>query len=159
MPEQWYKGLPASGVAVLFLIGMYGWKSDTASGIERAWVSVMAISTAFGFWGLARALQTRGWVNDEQHRHPNLDYVGALSVAQTHTVTHACTLITTVALLVFGIVVAFSLPTHPNDPPARNAYILGACMITVGMVKTFLNIYLVYKREKLVKIVQEIGGD
>lgn len=159
MPETWYRRIPASGVTVLFLIGMYAWKSDTASGIERIWVSVMAISTAFGFWGLARALQTRGWVYDQKHSHPDLDYAGAISVAQTHTVTHVCTLITTFALLTFGIVVALTLPANPGGTVTRNGYILSLCMIVVGAVKTFLNIYLVYKREKLVRVVQEIGGD
>lgn len=158
MPSPWYRSLPASGLMCLVIVALWMWRSDTASGLERVWVGMMTISTGFGLWGLARALQTRGWVGDEQAAHPRLDYTAAVSVAQTHIVTHACILITTVCLLVFGAAVALTLPVNPGAPPTRNSYVLTIAMLVIGVTKTFLNIYLVYKRDRLVKVVQELGG-
>jgi hypothetical protein len=159
MPNPWYRSLPASGALLLLIVALWAWRSDTASGLERVWIGLMTVATGFGLWGLARALQTRGWVGDEQIRHPDLNYVSAVSVAQTHVVTHATTMITTFALLFFGVVVAFSAPVAPGAPPSRNSYVLTGTMLVIGVAKTFLNIYLVYKRDRLVRVVMEIGGD
>lgn len=158
MRDVW-KRLPPSGLVCLLIVGLWMWRSDTASGLERFWVGMMTISTGFGLWGLARALQTRDWVGDEQIRNPRGDYTNAFSVAQTHVVTHACTLVTTLALLVFGINQAITLPINPGRPPTRGTYVLTVAFLVVGVVKTFLNIYLVYKRDRLVQRVQELGGD
>lgn len=159
MPREWYRSLPASGLACLLVIALWMWRSDTASGLERAWVGMMTIAAGFGLWGLARAFQTSGWVGDEEARHPALDYSSARSVAQTHSVTHGCLLLTTLALLAFGLVAALTAPAHPTAPPTRTSYALTAALLLVGLTKTFLNIYLVYKRDRLVQVVSAIGGD
>lgn len=159
MPDRWYRSLPPSGLACVMVIALWAWRSDNASPLERIWIGLMTVATGFGLWGLARALQTRSWVDDEQVRNPHLNYASALSVAQTHVVTHAATMITTFALLFFGMVVAFSPPANPHAPVSRNSYVLTGTMLAIGIAKTFLNIYLVYKRDKLVSVVQQIGGD
>lgn len=159
MPSKWYKSLPPSGLACLLALGLYFWRSNNASGLERFWVWLMCVATGFGLWGLARALQTRGWVMDEQSRHPTLNYASASSVAQTHVVTHAVTMITTFGLLLFGLTVAFSPPQKPGNPLTRGQIVLTLTMLVIGFAKTYLNIYLVYKRDKLVQVVSELGGD
>jgi hypothetical protein len=141
------------------VVGLWVWRAETASGLERVWIGAMAISTGFALWGLARALQTRGWVDDEQHRNPRLDYAAARAVAQTHTVTHACILTSTVALLLFGLVAASVAPANPGARPSHVGLAFTAALLLVGAVKTFLNIYLVIRRETLVRVVQSIGGD
>lgn len=158
MPSPWYR-LPASGLLCLFLIALWMWRSDTASGLERLWVGMMTIGTMFGLWGLARALQTRGWVGDEALRHRDQNYASAIAVAQTHVVMHTCLLITTVALLSFGAVAMFTAPVRPGAPPSRVGLALTVALLVVGAVKTFCNVYLVYKRDRLVRVVLEIGGD
>ena len=159
MPSPWYKSLPPSGLVCITVVALWAWRSDNASGLERWWIGLMTIATGFGLWGLARALQTRGWVHDEQHRYPKRDYASALSVAQTHVVTHATTMVTTVALLFFGLVVAYQPPARAGVTVSRSTVALTLTMIVIGVCKTFLNIYLVYKRDKLVRVVQSIGGD
>lgn len=159
MPREWYRSVPVSGVVCLLVVGLWLWRSEAASGLERFWVGLMAVATGFGLWGLARAIQTRGWVGDEQHRNPGLDYAAAVSVAQTHVITHACLLITTVALLSFGLVSALTAPAYPGRAPTRGAYVLTAVFLLIGVVKTFLNVYLVIRRDRLIRVVQEIGAD
>lgn len=149
--REWYR--------TLLVLWLWLWRSDSASGIERIWIGAMVVSTGFGLWGLARALQTRGWVTDEQHRRPDLNYASARAVAQTHTVTHACILVTTLALLLFGLIAASTVPVDPGARPTTVGYALTGAMLVVGAVKTFLNIYLVIRRKTLVRVVAEIGGD
>lgn len=158
MHKPWYR-FPLSGIACLFLILLWMWRSDTASTLERIWIGMLTIATGFGLWGLAQAFLTQGWVSDEAARYPKQHYRNAFAVAQTHVVTHGCVLATTVALLGFGVVQAFTAPVNPGKPPTRGGYILTGVFLLIGGVKTFLNIYLVRKRDQLVKGVQASGGD
>lgn len=158
MTREWYRSIPASGLVLLLVVALWTWRAETASGLERLWIGMMAVATGFGLWGLARALQTRGWVNDEQYRHPDLEYGAARAVAQTHAVTHACILATTLALLAFGVVAALTVPP-PGQRPSHVSYALTGALLVVGAMKTFLNVYLVIRREALVRAVQSYGGD
>lgn len=158
MPKPWYR-VPVGGIVALLLVLLWVWRSDSASGLERFWIGMLAIATGFGIWGLVRAIQTRIWVAQEDRAHPDRIYDSAYSVAQTHIVTHISILVTTVALLGFGVLQAFTVPINPGRPPTRGTYVLTGVFFLIGVTKTFLNWYLVYKRDRLTKVVLEIGGD
>lgn len=159
MPNPWYRSLPASGLLCLLIVALWMWRSEAASALERGWVGLMTVATGFGLWGLARALQTRGWVSDEAAAHPHQDYASAYAVAQTHIVMHACLLATSAILLAFGLLAALTLPANPGASPSRVGYLLTVALLLVGAIKTFCNVYLVVKRDRLVQVVITIGGD
>ncbi len=145
----------------VFALGvlLWAWRSDTASAIERVWVFCAAVSAAAATWGWSEARRTKGWVGDEAHAHPNLNYASSLIVAQTHLVVHVILWLVQAALLQFGAFSAFTAPVNAGRPITPVAANLTLTLIAVELLLTGLNFWLVWRRAVLVRRVSAIGGD
>ncbi len=110
--RTWFRRFPVGLLIALVGMGLWLWRSDTASAAERVWVFSAFVSAVFCVWGYAEARRTKGWVTDQQQTHPRRDYAGARIVAQTHYVTHIILLLAQLAFLQFGIFAALTAPAE-----------------------------------------------
>lgn len=157
--SRWMRTFPPSLAVSGLGLALWAWGSETASAPERVWVWLAAVSGGVALWGLAGAQRTRGWVGDEQHRHPSLDYGSASIVAQTHVVTHSVLTLVQLVLLAFGGFSALTAPVNPGAPISPVGYALTVALFGVELLLTWLNVWLVWRREVLVAKVIQIGGD
>lgn len=148
-------------MGVGFAGASWAFANPNASRIERVWVTGCIVSLEIATFGLAQAIQTHAWVEDEQEAHREKDFGAAESVAGTHIVTHLVFFLAQLALLLFGGFAALTPPPPGTDPGHVSpvAWALTATLIFVECVLTFGIVWLVLRRRNLVRRVREIGGD
>lgn len=149
--------LVAAILIVLLLVPFTGRSFAT---IEKFWVFLTWGSTVVCVWGSWKARKSLAYVHDQEQSHPEQSWSSARISAVNHMATHLVLLITQIAWFQFGVRLAFTPPGPDASPrPTSTQIHFTATLILTELFVCGLAVFLVFRRQYLVNMVQRDGGD
>lgn len=124
----------------------------------QLWLTIVWVSLCAATYGLIKALRSWNWVRTGPLRDPGGDWSSGQISATNHLTTHLALFLVQLVWFRFSIDIGRQ-PAPPQSSNSGGFTPFVQTMLGFEIILTALNFFLVFRRTKLVRNVQRIGGD